>query len=286
MKITTDWHIHSHNSCDCRGRGMTMRQIIEGAAAVGITDFGVAEHLHSRVNMPDIVASRDEFVASSPPARFHFGLEATCMRQWELDEIAAGGHEDAEWGIPDRGPGGGPFAIDLGERDVLALGIEYVIGVVHWSRGVAMQREAIIDDYLGQYLFLAGHPLVDIIGHPWWWNGAFEDPPRRYMTKPWFDDFAVIPQSVHDEFIAALLENGKAAEINPGVLMTDYYPEPWRMQYLEYLGELARRGVKLAAGSDRHLRPYENGFEAMAALLEKVGIRDEDLWRLPPRPLE
>jgi len=283
VNITTDWHIHSHNSCDCHGRGMTMAEIIEGAAGAGITDFGVTEHLHSRYNMPDIVASRQEFLQSNPPRRFHFGVEVTCMRRWELDEIASGRHAEPAWGIWEGGPGGGPFAIDLDEQDVEALGIEYVVAAVHWARGVPLERQAIIEDYLQQYLFLITHPLVDIIAHPWWWNGHFEDADGRFTGKPWFDDFKVIPQSVHDEFIAALIANHKAAEINPGVLLTHYYPEAWRMQYLEYLGRLAERGVKLAAGSDRHLRPYENQFEEMGRMLDTVAIRNEDLWRLPPR---
>jgi len=282
VKLTADWHIHSHNSCDCHGRGMTVREIIEGAAAAGVTDFGVADHLHSRYNLPDIAAARVEFVASDPPPRGHFGVEVTCMRQWELDEIASGRYDEPAWGIGQTGPDG-PLAIDLTEDDVAGHGIEFVIGAVHWARGVPQTRESIIENYLRQYLFLAEHPLVDIIAHPWWWCSGFQNDDGSFSGLPWFDDFDAIPESVRDEFAAALIEHDTAAEINPGVVITWHYPERWRQRYIEYLAELAERGVRLVTGSDRHLRPYENRFEEMAPLLQKVGINDEAFWRLPPR---
>lgn len=259
-----------------------MAEIADGTARAGITDFGVADHLHSCYNLPDIAAARGEFLASRPSPRFHFGVEVTCMRRWELAEVASGRHENPVYGI-EGGPDDRSFAIDLTDDDVKAHGIEFVIGAVHWARGVRKDRTAIIDNYLHQYLSLASHPLVDIIAHPWWWNGWYENEDGSYTTEPWFHDFGVIPRSVHDELAAALIGYGKAVEINPGVLVTRHYPEAWRKQYLEYLGELAALGVQLAAGSDRHQRPYENRFEEMEPLLESVGIRDEDLWRLPPR---
>ena len=61
MKITCDWHIHSRHSCECYETGTTLGDITAGAARCGITDFGVTDHLHSRYNLGDIVASRDEY---------------------------------------------------------------------------------------------------------------------------------------------------------------------------------------------------------------------------------
>ena len=144
MNITTDWHIHSHNSCECHETGITIAEIIDGAGAHGITDFGVTDHLHSRYNLPDIAASCEEFLASDPPPRFHFGIEVTCMRRWELDEIAAGGYDDPVYGLGQEGPKSEP-AIDLDEGMIETYGIEFVVGGVHWARGIEPQPQAIID---------------------------------------------------------------------------------------------------------------------------------------------
>ena len=256
MKLTSDWHIHSEHSCDCRGRGLSMAGIIERAAARGLADYGVTDHYHSRANLPDIQAARAAFDACHPPSHFHFGVEATCMRQ--------------------------PPAIDLTQEDIDALGIEYVIGAAHGAGGVPRQRQPLIEDHHRQYLFLATHPLVDIVAHPWWWAGGFENPDGSYSGLPWFDDFGVIPRSMHDEFAAALVEHETAAEINPGTLVTWHYPGRWQQQYLEYLASLAERGVALAAGSDLH-DPEDLRFDEVPARLESVGILDQHLWRLPLR---
>ena len=45
-------------------------------------------------------------------------------------------------------------------------------------------------------------------------------------------------------------------------------------------------GVPLAVGSDCHDANYDCDFPAAADMLAAVGITDEGLWRLPPRPVE
>ncbi|MCE5280257.1 MAG: hypothetical protein ABFD92_09285 [Planctomycetaceae bacterium] len=282
MRLTTDWHIHSVASCDCRSTGMSVAEIVAGAAAQGITDFGLTDHLHTRLNLPDLRLSREAFLACDPSPRFHFGVEATCLRQWEVDEIAAG-RVTGDYGAGDVGPGGGALAIDLTAADVEELGIEYVIGAAHGAKGTAKERWPIIEAHFRQYLFLAAHPLVDILAHPWWWSSGFANADGSFSTLPWFDDFRVIPRTMHEELAAALVQTGTAAEINPGVALTWHYPAAWKQQYIEYMAWLKSRGVKLATGSDRHLRPYDSRYSELAPLLESVGIRDEDLWRLPPR---
>jgi hypothetical protein len=101
----------------------------------------------------------------------------------------------------------------------------------------------------------------------------------------WFDDFAVIPPSLHDEFAAAVLEHGKVVELNiMGVLFSPDYPKHFIPQYLEYLAELKSRGIPLALGSDCHSKHYyETEFEAASRLLDEFGFVEEDFWRLPSR---
>ena len=282
MRITSDWHIHSRNSCD--GASLRIADLVSAAREQGIEDYGLTDHLHTPCNLPDLVASREEFLASDPSPRFHFGVEVSCVSQWELDEIARGGHDNPVYGLRQGGPPGAAPAIGIGAEDLERLSIEYVIGGAHWPLYVPLEREAVIADYHRQNMFLAQHPLVDIVAHPWWWMGHWKDDDGRYTGDPWLDDFGKVPRSMHDEFAAAVIEHGKVVEINiSAILLNTDYPESFAPQYLEYLADLKERGVTFCVGSDCHSAQYDIDFERPAEMLQSIGIRDEDLWRLPPR---
>ena len=251
------------------------------ASAQGITDFGVTDHLHTPYNLPDIAASREAYLATKPSARFHFGIEVSCVSQWELDEIARGGYDNPVYGIRKGGPVGGPLAIGLTEQDIAAYGIEYVVGGTHWPMYVPYEREAVIRDYHRQNMFLAAHPLVTIIAHPWWWMGHWADDQGRFLAEPWFDSFKVITESMHDEFAAAVREHGKVVEINIGaMLFNPHYPERFINEYLDYLAGLKARGVMMSIGSDCHAAEYKVSFQRATDMLASAGNSDDDCWRI------
>ena len=281
MTITTDWHIHSQNSCD--SASMTMTELVRKAAEKAILDFGITDHIHTAFNLPDLAASRSEYLACAPSPRFHFGVEISCMSQWEIDEIAAGKYDAPVYGLRSGGPAGAPLAVGLTEEDIERHQIQYVVAGTHWPMYVPIERDAIIRDYHRQNMFLAAHPLVDIVAHPWWWHGHWQDDDGGYSAEPWFDDFGHIPQSMHDEFADAAIEHDTAIEINlQAMLLNRRYPERFKHQYLDYLAGLKSRGAKLSIGSDCHSAHYEINFEEAARMLDSVGIGDEDLWCLPP----
>lgn len=280
--ITSDWHIHSRNSCD--GACMTVADLVRDAAAKGVSAYGLSDHIHTPFNLPDLAASRQEFLGASPPPGFHFGVEVTCVSQWEIDEIVSGRYTGPApvYGLRFGGPPSAPLAIAPTASDLKEHGVEYVVGGAHWPMYVPIEREAIIRDYHRQNMFLAAHPLVDIVAHPWWWHKHWQDPDGGYSTEPWLGDFSVIPRSMHDEFAAAAIEHGAIVEINAGaMLLTKRYPEPFKRQYLDYLACLKERGVRLCFGSDCHSARYDTDLPRAEAMLAGVGIRDKDLWRLP-----
>jgi len=129
MQLTSDWHIHSRWSCD--GACMTVPDLVPHTSEKGIVDFGLTDHLHTPYNLPDIDASRRAFLAEAPSPHFHFGIEISCVSQWELDEIAAGHARNPTYGIRQGGPPGAAPAIGL-DRDMIArYGIEYVVAGTH-----------------------------------------------------------------------------------------------------------------------------------------------------------
>jgi len=259
---------------------MTITDLVREAREKGITDFGVTDHLNTPYNLPDIARSRQEYLSVAPSPHFHFGVEVSCVSQWELDEIASGRHDHPVYGLRSGGQAGCDLAIGITAEDLITYQIEYVVGGVHWPMYIPMERGAVIRDYHRQNMYLATHPLVDIVAHPWWWMGYWMADDGTYPAEPWFDDFGVIPSSMHNEFAAAAVEHGTAVEINIGAHLANHaYPERFIHQYLEYLAELQSQGVCLSIGSDCHEAHYDVDFERTGSLLEGVGIRDE-FWRL------
>lgn len=283
MRITSDWHIHTHNSCDCRGK-MKVAELIQQAESKGITDFGITDHVHNTETIKDIQVSRQEFLANNPSPHIHFGAEVSCVSQWELDMFATGKYQIPTYGLRSGGPPSAAPAVPLTLEEKNKLGVEYVVGGAHWPLYVQLERSAIISDYHRQNMFLATHPVVNIVAHPWWWMGAWKGIDGFYTAEPWFDDFRVIPKGMHAEFAAAVKEHGKVVEINLDAMLLGHdYTQKFKMQYLEYLAGLKEQGVPLSIGSDCHEETYKIDFETAAAMLESVGIKDEELWRLPAK---
>lgn len=282
MNITSDWHIHSRNSCD--DACLTIPDLIRETAELGVLNYGLTDHIHTPYNLPDLVKSRAEFLAGRPSPRFHFGVEVSCVSQWELREIATGRHKEPTYGLREGGPAGDALTIGITEDDIKTFGIEYVVAGVHWTIYVPKDRISILRDYHRQNMFLATHPLVNIVAHPWWWCVSAEEK-NTFAADLWFDDFKVIPESIHDEFAAAVKEHGKVVELNfMGMLLYSDYPKHFVPQYLEYLAGLKSRGVALSLGSDCHsAHYYETDFEAISDMLDEFGFVEEDFWRLPPR---
>jgi histidinol phosphatase-like PHP family hydrolase len=288
VTITSDWHIHTRNSFDAAS--MTISELVRGTAYCGIVDYGVTDHFNTRLNFPEIAASLAEYESCPRSPRFHFGIEVSCVSQWEIEQITRGRRGDKpEIGIRSGGPRGAKLALDITEEDIHTYRIEYVIGSSHWPIYAPHDRHAQVREHHRQNIFLATHPLVDIIGHPWYWSGYWKDKSSiegdNSDEPPWFGEFHKIPASMHDEFAAAVVQNGKVVEINlRSILLRPFALEGYKEQYLDYLSFLRNRGVMLSLGSDCHSSRYEINYSAAAALLEQVGIRDQELWRLPPKP--
>jgi histidinol phosphatase-like PHP family hydrolase len=285
MKITSDWHIHSRNSCD--EASMEVSVLIKMAEDKGVINYGLTDHIHTPYNMPDLASSHKEFMENNPSPNFHFGVEISCVSQWEIDEINTGKYNKPVYGLRSGGVSDCKLAIELDQDDIKKYQIEYVVGGTHWPMYVPIEREAIIRDYHRQNMFLVTHPLVDIVAHPWWWHGHWQDSDGIYRTEPWFDDFGKIPKSMHNEFASSAIQHNKIIEINiSAMLLNPQYTLHFKKQYLEYIAELKSQGVKLCIGSDCHSSTYDIDFETTSSMLDDVYINEEDLWCLPERKLD
>ena len=100
-----------------------------------------------------------------------------------------------------------------------------------------------------------------------------------YTSFPWFDDFGVVPQSVHEEFAAAACEHNVAIEINPdATFLYEMYSERFQKQYLEFLQMLQGLGVRFSIGTDQHSNGYIPRLQAYESYLSQLGLNQEDFW--------
>jgi histidinol phosphatase-like PHP family hydrolase len=286
MKLRCDWHMHSHHS-PCGKDGATLALIRDQVRAAGVVEFGITDHLHCRGNEPALRSCRAEYDALPDRKGFHFGLEVSCVRRYDLEAV-----EDGALFPPDLrgGPEDDELLLHLPEDLLAELEVEYVVAGTHWPLGAPEDQQAMIRSYHRQNMFLARHPKVDIVAHPWWWMGAWKQPGTDrefYPDLPWLGDFSVIPRSMHDEFADAARENGKAVEINADAcLLNPRYPDSFRGQYLEYLAGLRERGVRFSIGSDSHHAGYDGALAHIGDDLEELGIDPAELWRPGSRGAE
>jgi len=288
MKIRQNFHIHSHHSCD--SACSTLKDIQNEQDALGVEEFGLTDHLHTRYNLPDIVSACRDWLGLRPHKNFHFGVEITCMTQWECEKIASGdftpdGDEPIygfRWDVPREGR----YCLDITKEEIRNNGIEFVVAGVHWPDGFPKTLADSIDNLFVQEMFLASHPLVDVVAHPWY--------PLEMTAGDWFrhrdqahidwSAHKAIPQELNDRLGAEMLKHGKLAEINLAEILNP--PEFVGKLRMECYARWREAGLKFTIGSDQHSAHADpKMFAAAEKLLDRYGFRESD-FALPIRTLK
>ena len=279
MIIKSDWHIHSEYSYDAK---LSLSEIWENAKSFGFEKIGITDHMNFNDEkfLGDISASSEgvrEFQKNHPEVIL--GVELTPIEKPEFDYIAK--HGTREGYIPpvcDK-----PYEIELAEtkEQLMARGVRYAIGAAHWrvdvpnAKALPANFDEMLREWYRQQMWLANDPRVTVLGHPWW-NGS----------GIWYEDFSVIPRSMHMDIAESLKKNGKYVEYNTGSLFGTT-SEKFRYQYAEFIRELFEMGIPVTYGSDSHKEYIAKHLDA-ERVLEAVGfregdfseIREEDLWKL------
>ncbi|MCL2494161.1 MAG: PHP domain-containing protein [Oscillospiraceae bacterium] len=244
MKIHSDWHIHTHNS----DGQLTMRELAAQAEQMGITRFGVSDHMNRMENLGNLARSREAYLAvlSENPAlrgRFFFGVELTVF-------LSPAGH----------------FAVAADRAFLDEMGVDYVVAGAHGPLCKSRGKADMIGDDHRQNMFLATLPGVDILAH-YLWHGT-----RRSPENP-FADFTDIPRSMKLELAHALRENNCAFELNiEAILLHPALSQQFKHGYLEYAAQLQSMGVSLSIGSDCHFRLADVDYEGAARMIAAAGI--------------
>jgi hypothetical protein len=175
---------------------LDLEQFVAHARRNGLEEYGFSNHLHTKYNLPfleNAKAAYEKIMAARPEleGEFFFGIEVSCVTQWEIDKISSGDFEgDPIYGIGGRPAEDLPLALDIDQDFLDEMGIAYVVGGAHWTmNSAAVSFGARLEDYHRQVMFLARHEFVDILAH-WLW--IWSDRDGQYY--PFFTDFSAIPE--------------------------------------------------------------------------------------------
>ncbi|MBE6930436.1 MAG: PHP domain-containing protein [Ruminococcaceae bacterium] len=278
--IHSDWHIHTTASYDA---ALPIEELIRSARAQGLRRIGVTDHLNYndekfRANLRESAENYKKIAASAPEVVL--GVELTPIARPYYDYIArTGTREGYVPPVQDE-----PYAIDLPatKEELVALGVRYSVGASHWRVDVGDilkedSAEVLVNEWFRQQMWLAQDERVTILGHPWNAGHAV-----------WYDDFSIVPWSMHEELAAALKENGKYVECNVSFFRTPKTSERFRNRYAEMLRMFFEKGIPITYGSDCHGKPdglYPDRREDAVRYLSTVGFKDGDFSELAEKDL-
>ena len=276
--IHSDWHIHSEFSYDAEN---TLELIATRGQAQGLRLQGITDH----ANFNDIkfIGDLKASAAAVKEAQKKYpslvlGVELTPIEKPEFDYVIANGGSRNGYVAPQQAE---PFGIELAatKQELIDLGVRYAIGASHWRVDVPKAQrtpfdfDATVKEWYRQQLYLANDERVTILGHPWYiGNGA------------WYEDFSVIPHSMHADISAALKENGKYVECNSHFFTTPKATDKFRRQYAEYLREMFEMGIPVTYGSDSH-KGYWDARSCVTEVLAAAGFKDGDITELKEEDL-
>lgn len=278
MIIQSDWHIHSESSYDAV---IPLEEIATNAKKFGFKKVGITDHLNLNDHkflgdLKNSAESVTEFQKNHPEVVL--GVELNPIQKPEFDYIAK--HGTNEGYVPPVMDKLYDIELALTKEELMGYGVRYAVGAAHWriecpgAKEDLLNFDACVKEWHRQQMWLAQDERVTILGHPWYHGRAI-----------WYEDFSVIPRSMHMELAAALKENKKYVECNSGILCSPKTTEKFRMQYAEFLRELFEMGIPVTYGSDSHKEYIDKHTETekyLSAAGFKSGefaeIKEEDFW--------
>ena len=277
MIIKSDWHMHSEFSYDSK---LTLQEIVDKGREGGFIKLGVTDHINFNNDkfLGDLKKSSENVLKMKKThPELMLGVELNAIAKPHFDYMAKHGNDIGYVAPPE-----GFYQLELAatKEELIAYGVQYGIGAAHWRLDTPDvfapgTVEEVIRDWYRQQMFLAEDERVTILGHPWWHSGQFA----------WYDDFSIIPHSMHMDIAAVLKEKGKYVECNSGILNPPYYTDKFKYLYAEFLRELFEMGIPVTYGSDCHNK-YTDPRANMEIYLSAAGfkpgdfseIAEEDLW--------
>lgn len=278
MIIRSDWHMHSEASYDSK---LPLQEIADAAEKYGFVAYGITDHFNdnSKSFLADIHKSAEivkEFRKTHP--NVVLGVELLPQPQPDFDHLKIHGSFEGFVPVISDEPYGMTFPMT--KEELKALGVRYVVAASHWRADTCQHdpKNPIVSEWINEWhrqqMWMATEERVTILGHPWF-SGK----------NLWYEDFSVIPHSMHEELGAALKENGKLVECNSHFFIAPTTTEKFRHQYAEFLREMFEKGIPVTYGSDCHNKYDVDPVAQVEPYLRAAGFVDGDFYDLTEKDL-
>jgi len=227
---------------------MTVEEIVSRCETLGLESIAMTDHLNQISDVPKHRWIADDIRRIDTSLRVYFGVELDI-----LDEESS------------------PYSEQIRDEG----GFQFAIGGPHGPAVESYDLKQIIAIQHRNQLATCQNPLISVLVHPW----RFDKLEFSQLNFPWFDDLSVVPQSMTEELADAAISTGTAIEISATMLGTDSdCGERFIMQYREYLGTLAARGVHFSLGSDAHDIGELQGITAAEKVAAELEIGPDRIW--------
>lgn len=125
--MVPDYHIHSVFSpeIECKDR---IEEIFEKCLSLGLTSFGISDHLHCEMNIPFLIKARMVYEKIKGDFPFYFGVEVSVLREYDIEENRQS-ENPSLYGYKEDGPCESPFSIDKIENVIKLIDILNEIGI-------------------------------------------------------------------------------------------------------------------------------------------------------------
>ena len=251
-----DFHIHT-KYLGCANHTMEVGAILRESKRLGVTALALTDHLNTLDKLPlhgPIV--EDIRRESGIGVQVYFGVELNFTG-------------------PEEG-----FAFSREVKE--AYGFQFAIGGIHSTYLQQYDLDQLIEVQHRHHLRTCEDPLVDVLVHPYWFSkGEFDR-----QNWPWFDSMAVVPQRYVRELGQASRDTGTAIEINGKAnLQNPSFGPRYVEEYYYFLQLLAAEGAIFTCGSDAHDIRHLGAIQECWACAERLGLRDEQIWRPAVEPV-
>lgn len=250
-----DFHIHT-KYLGCANETMEIPAIISECERIGVTALAITDHLNTLDQLEHHLPIKEDIQKLNTSIDVFFGVELNFT-----------------------GFGEG-FAFSQAVKD--DYGFQFAIGGIHGTYLESYDVKKIIDIQHEYHLKTCRDPLVDVLVHPYWFNGG----EFKQKNWPYFDSMNEVPESYIRELGQTAKETNTAIEINTtAIISNSAYSDDFHKAYIDFLRILADEGVLFSMGSDAHDIGKLETIRDAWNLVEKLNLPPEQIWHPSGTPI-
>jgi len=254
----TDFHIHAtvHRLGNPQ-EDMTVANLVRRCEALSYSSVGIVEHLDRSPKHP--LSCLEELVEEFRSVRRRVSASSSLdlFVGAELDIVDTNRPVDEGTSVA--------RTREIKER----LGLDYFLGAVHGVGSDVASAEAYIADHHRKLMALVEDcDFVDVVAHPWVTGHKLV---QRGLMDDWH--FGAIPEQMLEAFAQALVDHGKAFELN-GKARKDFGDPAYR----QFVRMLKDAGVAISIGSDAHRMEAVGTTSPLDEFLQEMDVPPRQIW--------